>query len=245
MCADLMYTRELRIFSTVPDDVIIGRRFYNNPSLITATICSWKHIAMVQQAVGGFRACYPDVPLIVVDDGGKDASTTWIRALPERDEAICAVIRNDNRGHGPALHRASQLVKTPYWFCVDSDTQFTGVCGYLEAMLAEAQAKHLYAIGREHESGSWYIHISFALYDILQYRQITPFVADKSPACFNMSDAGEKGFGKQVFDYAPYAFHPGNMTRVDNSYWQVDNDDRLKAAQEEMEAVPMIVRQIE
>lgn len=229
----------------IADEVIIGRRFYRNPSLITATVCSWKHVSLVQQAVIGFRECYPDVPLIVVDDGGQDESTRWIRALPERLETACAVIRGRNYGHGPALHRASRFVKTPYWFTFDSDNIFTGQGGYLEAMLAQAQEKHLYAIGREHPSGAWYIHISFALYDVAQYRQLIPFVADKSPACFNMADARDRELGKEVFNYTPYARHLEAATRADNSDWQVDNDDRLKEHVAEMEAVPMRVRELD
>lgn len=127
-----------------------------------------------------------------------------------------------NVGHGPALHQAFQLCKTPYLFTLDSDCVILK-CGFLEKMLAEFSDPQVYTIGYRYAGSTghvvkareWRVHASAALWDVAKYRALCPFTHYGSVSLDNFADAGRKGY--KVLDF-PVGGFPRRHTHDHDDY---------------------------
>lgn len=143
-------------------------------ALVTTLIIHYRTPDLLQVAVDSFRAAYPQVPVLIVDNGSvpagegpgrpgsaasaasltqgaQDPTTALLERLERDTPAPLLRIHREPRNiyHGPALDMALRgWIQTPYTFILDSDTE-TRRPGFLEEMIARLQEdpSH-YAIGR-------------------------------------------------------------------------------------------------
>src|SRR5438876_11166997 len=88
---------------------------------VTAVIVNYKTLDLTRRAVETFRGRYPDLSLLLIDNGSADASTEYLLRLGERHGNIRTFVNERNRYHGPALDQGIRLACTPYVFTLDSD----------------------------------------------------------------------------------------------------------------------------
>jgi len=186
---------------------------------ITAVVVNFQTEHLIKQAVETFRAYYPTVQLVIVDNHSTDGSREWIRE--QADENTRIVLNWFNNGHGPALDREFNRAKTKFVFSFDSDVIFLRG-GVLEEM--QERIEDAYAIGwlrwvnldgvavdekRAFNKDSYcpYIHPYCALYHRDTYLSLTPFVNKGAPAVDNMRDAKKRGLELVSFKPTSYVKH--------------------------------------
>jgi len=187
---------------------------------ITAIIPQFKTPVLTYRAVNSFKTFYPDVPLIVVDDGSQDASTALVRGLPECYPATSVIILPKNVGHGAALHEGIKRAMTRRVFTMDSDvTVHRG--GFLELMESRMIEADLYAIGmmywRDYQHENVYLTYVASLYDREVYFTLPPFVHDGDPMQQNMDMAAVYYLRVECFPITDYVTHDeaGTRSRLD------------------------------
>jgi hypothetical protein len=108
---------------------------------------------LLEAAVRTFREHYPEVPLLVIDNGSQDdESPTLVLRLASDDPHTQAWLLEENVYHGPAMDRAVQRLALlhptrPFVYAFDSDTE-TRRGGFLEAMAAQLTGERTYATGQ-------------------------------------------------------------------------------------------------
>jgi len=103
---------------------------------ITTVIINFQTPDLLDRAVRSFKRFYPEIPLIIIDNGSKDLgqSKKLIKSFVEEFESIEGVFLETNIFHGPAMDLAiKEYVNTKYVFFLDSDT-VTKKGGFLEEM---------------------------------------------------------------------------------------------------------------
>ena len=117
------------------------------PTDITTIIVNYRTPHLVQSAADTFRQAYPDVRLILVDNGSEDGSTSTINTLQKAHRNIDSILLTRNIYHGPAVNLALRKVTTPFFFLLDTDcTVRKG--GFFEQMLTCFDNPRVYAAGK-------------------------------------------------------------------------------------------------
>jgi len=202
----------------------------NDISSITAVIVNYKLLDLIEVALGGLLKCYPSLQILLVDNASGDASTGYVEEMarshdnisailnrpnpdppqPRQDQfpgaypgdkAVLRIWRGGNVGHGPGLHQAIRLCKTPYVFVLDTDC-IVLKCGFLEGMLREFNDPLAYAVGYLYAGPTgqpvkrkiYQVHHSVALFDIAKYKSLHPFVHFGGVGTANSTDAQKKGY---------------------------------------------------
>lgn len=189
---------------------------------VSVVVVNYKTQALTREAVNSFVSRYPDVPVLVVDNGSGDNSVGTIQKLARDHPSITAHLLEANIYHGPALDRAFRLLDSPYVLTLDSDT-VTRKGGWLEAMLGHFHADNkLYAIGWlrwVNENGVAtadgkprpnlhpYVHPHCALFDRAKYLTLSPFFRDGAPCRVNMFSAIQRGYHLVSFPVERYVTH--------------------------------------
>lgn len=215
---------------------------------VTMVTVNFKTLKLTRRAIQTFRQHYPDLPMIVYDNGSDDLSTVYIAGLQNKDENCEAILDSKNRGHGPALHQLVRRVETPYVLLYDSDCEVLEG-GFIELMLAEFdEDETLYAIGwlrHLNDNGvpfTWhvpppktkerfhpYVHPHCALLDVAKYKQLKGFIDHGSPGLFNMQDAVAKGFTLKKFPVKKYVKHwEAGTRRMFGGHWHPADSVRPK-----------------
>ena len=222
-------------------------------SSVTAVIVNYRTKDLTETCVEGLIGFYPDLQVLLVDNGSGDPSTAYIERMALQWDNISAILNKGNVadsqsklplvglrdtqygsvfdfdpedpartlatvvvrktlgggnvGHGPALHQALKLVKTPYALTLDSDCEVLKG-GFIEEMLGHF-GEGVYAVGRitcldrsrgnPQLNGIPHIHESVAILDVQKYKTLEPYVHYGVPSIFNMPDAGTKGY--QLVDF--------------------------------------------
>jgi GT2 family glycosyltransferase len=193
---------------------------------VTAVCVNFRTPEQFETAVTTFRRCYPDIPMILIDNAGCERSADVLQDLAVGVSNIEPIWNERNVGHGPALHQAAQMAETRFLFTLDSDTRTEG-CGFVEQMLKMFEKdKKLLATGclrhtnrngvewSKHEGRTHpYIHPYAAIYDLEWYFQFTPFVHRGAPAVQLCHDAEAAGLHFKAFPINEYVWHREAGTR--------------------------------
>lgn len=198
---------------------------------VTAIIVSFNTAVLTQGAVATLRQAYPELPIILIDNGSSDGSETLGPQLTQKYQ-VQYVRHYTNIGHGPALHQGILRCTTPYVLLLDSDcTVHKG--GFVEAMLARfAEDSALYSVGWlryvDRYSGvplEWhliqppasqfcgYVHPSCALLDRAKYLSLPPAFHHGAPLLENMRAVEAAGYRLEGFSVGTYVEHMVAGTR--------------------------------
>lgn len=177
---------------------------------VTIILTNYCTKALTEEALRTMLLHYPKILLILIDNGSKDDSTEYIKAVDKKHTNITVILNERNLGHGPALNIGIRLAKTPYIFLYDSDASLKRA-GLLEAMLVEFKKNSkLYALGWLRNvdkfsgvpmkaKGMRYIHPYAAMIDRGKFLQLKPMENSGAPCTGNMRSALARGF--QVGDF--------------------------------------------
>jgi len=178
---------------------------------------------------------YPDLPMLIIDNGSHDDSAEYIRSLPRTQFQI---IMNDiNYGHGYALDQGIIAVNADLVMCFDSDCEIIKG-GFIEPMAKAFEDRNLYAIGMFHlvnkggidtfiqadpEGKEYpYVHPSTGMYRRSMYLDLPPFRHHGSPCIDNMVEAHRRGYGVVEFpnirDYVFQSLRRDSSNGRDGSY---------------------------
>ena len=120
------------------------------PLPVTVVIINFQTPDLTSQAVRSLRRFYPEVPLLLVDNGSGDGSPRVLEELRQMEPAKTELLLNvTNLHHGPAMDQALRLLETPYVLFLDSDCVVERG-GFLKAMLdLSAGEPRGYAVGKK------------------------------------------------------------------------------------------------
>lgn len=159
---------------------------------ITAVICNWMAARMTKGAVLNLKKYYPDIKVVVVDDGSSDSSKSmgaykraYLRGGYNQNERLDPSLKSlkqientlfvgfpEHQGHGYTLDRALAHVTTPLMLTMDNDIRIIKE-GLLEKMieLYRKDPENTYGVG---------CHISENLkgpHGTVNYRWLSPHFA--------------------------------------------------------------------
>jgi glycosyltransferase involved in cell wall biosynthesis len=179
---------------------------------------------LTQACVESFLRHYPEVNLILIDNGSHDRSTVYLERLARDKESVTCIVNDDNFYHGPAMDQGIRQSVTRYVFTLDSDCEVVKG-GFLEGMLELFTDPYVYAVGRlvymdrygfEGEQGRSkrirYIHPYAMLLDKKKYLSLDGFIHHGSPCNRNMRHAQQSGFGVCDFPIDRLIVHHGRGT---------------------------------
>ncbi len=186
---------------------------------VTAVTVNYRTADLTRRCVSSFLAQYPEVKLILVDNGSGDESTEYIRETAAQQPNVSAIFNLANLFHGPALDQGVRASQTRFVLTLDSDCEITRG-GFLELMLGPFKDPSLYAAGRlmlvdrfgfalpaASQGGNRYIHPSSMLLDQEKYATLLPFEHHGAPCLANMRAAARAGFTFSDFPVADYINH--------------------------------------
>lgn len=190
---------------------------------VAAVIVNYRTPDLLEKAASSFRKFYPDVEMVLVDNGSNDLSTEVIDQLvglnPRKTKKI---MLERNYFHGPAMDTAMRASTKELVFFLDSDTEtYNG--GFIEKMLSEMNSgEEVYGVGRTDrvtkrgfadEHGNETILISaYMMLKRSTYMQLPPFIHHGMPTLENFSAAKTRGFELRNVDIDSYIHHAGRGT---------------------------------
>ena len=188
---------------------------------VAAAVVNYQTPDLLETAVRSFHNAYPDVRLLIIDNGSADESPEAVRRLQrELGPSITFRLLSENRFHGPAMDLALRELKSPFVYVFDSDT-ITKRTGFLEKMVDLAAGENVYGVGRianvnkrgfADRSGISVLVSAFMLIDRNVYLRLPPFVHHGLPALNNFRAAAEQGYTLESFPVEDYVTHLGRGT---------------------------------
>jgi GT2 family glycosyltransferase len=190
---------------------------------ISTVIVNYRTPELLETAATSFRKFYPDVELVIVDNGSNDRSLDVIEALVKSNPMKTKSIMLDkNYFHGPAMDRAMRSVDKEIVFFLDTDIEVKRG-GFIELMLQEFNREEkVYGVGRidrvnkrgfATEDGAITILLSpYMMLRRKKYFDLPPFKHHGMPTLDNFSAAESKGYLLERFDIANYIEHYGRGT---------------------------------
>ena len=204
---------------------------------VTAITVNYKTKDLIETSLIQFRKYYPDIQLIIVDGSSFDESSEWIYEFAKKDKKTRVLFNNFNIHHGPGMDTGLRLVRTPYSFLFDTDTNIVKD-GMIEKMLnMVAFNQDFYSIGtlhnindygfdimppyngliiqnvtkiKERDKGIHYIHPRAKLLNNKQYFQFFPFIKHGAP-CAAAYKSLQKANKQNLLFHFPvleYIVHP-------------------------------------
>ncbi len=195
---------------------------------LSALVVNYQTPDLLEAAVRSFNRAYPDVQVLIIDNGSQDDSPERIAALQrELGPAIEALFLTENTFHGPAMHRGMEQLQTPFVYVFDSDTE-TRQPGFLEPMLAllsgseqDYGAGHRVTVNRRGFAAPQGIPVLASAYMLLKrdlYHRLPPFIHHGLPALQNFKAAQELGYRLHSFPIERYVAHFGRGTAARYGY---------------------------
>ena len=185
---------------------------------ITIVTANYKTPDLIKRLVEGLLRHYPQVRLLLIDNGSKDASTEYIRKMATSKHNIQVILNKINVGHGPAMHQGIGCCETPLVCLIDSDC-IIQKAGGLELLAAPFSDPEVYATGERllvdpggntRNKGTPYVHPSRLMIDRKKYRKLPPFNHHGAPVAANMFGAAKAGYVLvNVPEINKYMHHPG------------------------------------
>ncbi|MBC8144204.1 MAG: glycosyltransferase family 2 protein [bacterium] len=176
---------------------------------ISIVVVNFQTPDLLDVAVRSIKQHYPDVPLVIVDNGSRDESKTTIeQLLHDFDGGVRALWLNSNVGHGPAMHAALLESKSEWLFFLDSDTK-TLRGGFLEEMLERGSVDNsVFGVGEIapinkrgylYDAGVPALVAAFMLINRHRYLAGKPFENHGAPGVRMFWDANARGL--RLVDY--------------------------------------------
>ena len=192
---------------------------------VTAVIINFQTPDLTQRAFTSFRRWYPDLPLLLIDNGSADQSPALLRALAASSPAVNTLLCNArNLHHGPAMDQAMRHLTTDEVFFLDSDCIIT-TGGILERLSDALHADDRnYAAGKRVFMNSRgfdvapgphaypYIRPICMLIRRLPYATLSPFARHGAPCLENMKAATAAGLHLVHVPVEDYTHHEGRGT---------------------------------
>lgn len=191
---------------------------------ITVVVINHRTLDLTERCMSSLLLQYPEISVILTDNGSQDESTAYIQALGARCANVRSILHPHNLHHGPALHHAIQAATSRLVFTLDSDCQVLQG-GFLEIMLQVFSDPQVYAVGRmvhmnrfgyeietEQPGSLRYIHPSAMLLDRQKYLTLKPFFHHGSPGLDNMRSAVQVGWHLEHLPLQDYIYHQGRGT---------------------------------
>ncbi len=192
---------------------------------VTAVIINYQTPDLTGRAVASLRRWYPELPLLLVDNGSADDSPSILRALVVSSAGLTTLICNArNVHHGPAMDQAMRRLSTDEVFFLDSDCVI--VRGGILELLREAlhADERTYAAGKRICMNSRgfdvapgpqahpYIRPICMLIRRPPYLLLPPFRRHGAPCLENMRAATGAGFLLAHVPVDDYVVHEGRGT---------------------------------
>jgi glycosyltransferase involved in cell wall biosynthesis len=203
---------------------------------ITAVVANFRTRGLTQTCVETLLEHYPQLPLILIDNGSGDASTELVRELGGSLPNVDAVLNRRNRYHGPALDQGVRAARTRFVFTLDSDCEVRRG-GFLEQMRPHFDDPSVYAVGAlryknrfgytygyddsvepERPDRIPYVHPYAMLLDRDKYLALRPFIHHGAPCIRNMEDARRAGYRVVRFPIGDFVFHLAEGTSGSHGY---------------------------
>ena len=190
---------------------------------VAAAVVNFQTPDLLETAVRSFHRAYPQVPLLIVDNGSEDDSPARIEALRRTlGGSVEALFLERNIYHGPAMHRAMVHLQAPYVYLFDSDTE-TRRTGFLEPLVAALdEAPDHYGAGRVvtvnrrgFADPKGPIPVPASAYMMLRralYLQLPPFIHHGLPVLQNCAAAARQGYRLVDVPVEDYVTHFGRGT---------------------------------
>jgi glycosyltransferase involved in cell wall biosynthesis len=203
---------------------------------VTVLVVNYKTFELTRQCVETLLIHCPSLPLLVIDNGSDDASTSFLRELESERDNIRVQLNERNIYHGPALDQGMRLAVTPFVFTLDSDCEVLG-SGFIEQMLTQFDDPRVYAVGElryknrfgytyaywyedEKDRPNWipYIHPYAMLVDRRKYLALSPFIHHGAPCIRNMRSARAAGYTVRHFPIYDFVRHHRGGTSTMHGY---------------------------
>jgi glycosyltransferase involved in cell wall biosynthesis len=198
---------------------------------VTVVVINFQTPDLTSQAVRSLRRFYPEVALLLVDNGSMDRSRPALEELRALQPGKTEIVFNvTNLHHGPAMDLALRLIQTPYVLFLDSDCEvYQG--GFLEKMVQAAEGQpRCYAVGKvifmndrgfdvaEGAGGHPYVRPICMLINREPYLRLPPFERHGAPCLVNMRAAAASGLSLVHFPVPDYVRHLGRGTASRHGY---------------------------
>jgi GT2 family glycosyltransferase len=184
---------------------------------LSAVIVNFQTPDLLRVAVESFHHHYPQVDVLIVDNGSKDNSREVVGELERLSPGkITTLVLEKNIYHGPAMHQAIKALTKEYILFLDSDTE-TMKGGFLEAMQAEFHASpNTYGMGRHihvnkrgfvADKGITILAPAYMMVRRNFYFTLPPFEHHGQPVLRNFIAAQQKGYVLQAFPIQDFIDH--------------------------------------
>jgi len=203
---------------------------------ITTIIVNFNTPDLTERAINSFRRFYPNISLVIVDNGSTDNSVEVFNHLRHQHPYETEIdVHPRNLHHGPAMDIAIRKAKTSNIIFLDSDCEVkTG--GFIEAMFSSLDSGPTnYAVGKkifmnrrgfdvdDEEHGMPYIRPFCMMLRRNIYLLLPKFKHHGAPCLDNMRKAVEWGYQLIDFPVEEFIKHEGRGTAKQFGYnlgWQ-------------------------
>ena len=198
---------------------------------VTVVSINYRTPDLITRMVRSFREHYPQIPLLLIDNGSGDDSVDHLMALQAaHPEHTDLVLNTENRHHGPAMDQAIRTVDTPLILFLDSDI-VVHRGGFVEAMAqALTEVPRSYAAGKrtwmnrrgfdvdESAGGAPYLRPICLMLRRSEYLKLPPFRRHGAPCLDNMRTAHGRQLLLIPFPVENYIEHDGRGTASRHGY---------------------------
>jgi glycosyltransferase involved in cell wall biosynthesis len=191
---------------------------------VTVVMVNYRTPELSCRCIHSLRLQYPEVPVIVVDNGSDPATVGLLERLAEEQKDLRLLCNPSNRGHGPALDQAVREADTELVLSLDSDVEVIGA-GLIEGMSQLFSDPSLLAAGQLVPMNRYgypasatarlvipYVYPATMMLCRRLYLQLPPFQHHGSPCLHTMRAACERGLTVADFDVSAHVNHDGAGT---------------------------------
>lgn len=194
---------------------------------VTIVTVNFKTPSLLKACVSSVLAHYPNIPYILVDNGGCKESKSTVKGY-DRLPNFTTILNDKNKYHGGGMNQGVRIAETRYVFTLDTDTKVLKP-GFLEAMQKRFEEDELlFALGwlrytnaqgvaspkQELKRGMKYIHPYACMLDRKKFLRLPArFLAAGAPSTRVMAAANKKGYHLESFPIEKYIWHQIAGTR--------------------------------